>query len=95
MILEAPLALAKRCRVIMTPPVPNHCGHVVMQHLVKDDRLDEEPWNPGLIQNRMDPDETLFGEIRAELEGLLASLGPNALAPSDVDVESPSEMTSP
>ncbi len=92
MILEASFALSKCGGVIVASPIVDRSGHVVMQHLVKDDGLDEKPRHPGLIENGMHTDEPFLGQIGAELEGSLASLRLHTLAPGDANVERASKM---
>ena len=92
-VLEASLALAKCAGVIVTAAVFDHGGHRVMQHLMKDDRLDEKPGNPRLIQHWVDPNQPFLGQIGTQLKRPLPTFWTNLLSPSDTDVRPTSEMT--
>ncbi len=88
MVLEAALSLSKCAGVVVAPPILHDRRHVVVEHFVKDDRLDEESRYPGLVEHGMNPDQAFFGKVCSELERALPAFGLNALAPGDPNIDS-------
>gem|GEM_PF-2200896 len=78
--------------MIVATAVLQYGWHVVVQQFVEHHGLHEKPWNPGLIENGVDPNQPLLRKIGPELQGALPSLGSNALAPSDADIDRTAEM---
>jgi len=64
----------------------------MMEHFVEYDRLDEKSRNPGLIEDGVDADQALLGQVGPELKGALSALGTNVFPPRDADVHATSEM---
>ena len=95
MILEAALTLTKCSGVIVTAAVLDDRGHVVMEHLVKDDRLDEIRRHPRLIEHGVNPNQPLLGEIRTELQRPLTAFGLQAFAPGNANLERAPEVPAP
>ncbi len=91
-VFEATLSFAKRTGVVVTATVSDDGGHVVVKHFVKDDRFDEKPGDPRLVENGVDADQPLFREIGPKLERALPSVGLNASTPRDEHVDLAPEM---
>ena len=52
----------------MATPVLDDSGHVVMEHLVENDGLDEIAGDPRLIEDGVDSNQLLLREVCAELQ---------------------------
>ena len=94
MVLEGALEPAELGCVIAVPAADAFGGKDVVQHLVKDDGADVEARDPGLVENRMDADQALGGDIDAELHAALATAAAAAAAPTpgDPDIVSAIEV---
>ena len=94
-VLEASLARPKRSGVIVAAPISHDRRHVVVQHLVEDDRFDEKTWDPGLVEHRMNPNQAFLRKVCPKLKRALPTFGLNALSPGDSDIHVSAEMPAP
>jgi hypothetical protein len=64
----------------------------LVQHLVIDDPLDEEPRHELAVEGAVDADQAIFDGVRAHLDAVAAALAPGPRAPGDPRVDGAVEV---